>query len=220
MSRQIAGSKHARQSCQIRRGKCRQEPMSNHPRRRSPSHSEGGARRTTPASDSVLGGQARSDVLGEVPTRRTRPTADKFPRPARAYSMDTMPSTLASTRSPRASRVPEVMLWGPSGPLESLLACGVARRSGTNVIDLFLRDDDAAQGGMVTISMQVDVRCPDCDGHVPAIRCSRCAGTRKVSERFSAWLAVPPDVPDQTVLLPSVDLPGMIARPQFRVRRL
>jgi hypothetical protein len=120
---------------------------------------------------------------------------------------------------PKATRVPAVMLSRVTGPLESLLACGVARWSGPDVIDLFLDDDEVEQGGMVTISMHVDVRCPLCEERGSTPGCSRCAGTGKVTERFSAWLAIPPGVSDGHRLVPSVDLPGMIRRPQFHARR-
>jgi hypothetical protein len=119
---------------------------------------------------------------------------------------------------PKASRVPVVMLWRASGPLESLLACGTARRSSDGGIDLFLDAAEAARGGMITVSMQVDVQCPACGKRANAAPCAQCDGAGKVSDRFSAWLAVPPGIEDGSVLRPSVDLPGMLDRPEFRVR--
>ena len=91
-------------------------------------------------------------------------------------------------------------------------------RSAPDVIELYLDEVESAEGGMITVGMNVDVRCPECVEPELAAPCARCAGTAKVQERFSAWLAVPPGVADRTILTPSVDLPGMIEHPTFRVR--
>jgi len=109
------------------------------------------------------------------------------------------------------------MLGRLSGPLNSLLACGVARRTEDDVIELFLNAQEAGDGGMVTISMRVPIRCPACAANAEAL-CSRCGGMRTVEELFSAWLAVRPGVADATVLTPSALLPGMVRPVSFRVR--
>jgi hypothetical protein len=70
---------------------------------------------------------------------------------------------------------------------------------------------------MVTVSMRVPIRCPECAGDA-AGRCSRCGTKRTVEELFSAWLAVPPGVADGAVLSPSVLLRGMLRPVPFRVR--
>jgi hypothetical protein len=100
-------------------------------------------------------------------------------------------------------RAPEVLLHRLSGPLEALLACGIARHAETGIIELFLEADEVREGGMVTISMRVPVRCGD---------------NRVVDELFSAWLAVRPGVADGTILVPSALLPGMVGEVRFRVR--
>jgi hypothetical protein len=88
-----------------------------------------------------------------------------------------------------------------SRSLDILLAMGVARRIDADVIELNLDSEEASEGGMVTISMWVPVQGP----------------TGTTEELFSAWLAVPPEVADGTLLAPSVLLPGM--KPvSFRVR--
>ena len=81
-----------------------------------------------------------------------------------------------------------------------------------------LRDDEAAQGGMATISLRVELWCPDCAARPRSAGCARCGGTRTVDELFSAWLAVPPGVIAGEVLSPSVELPGMVEPVRFRVR--
>ena len=114
-------------------------------------------------------------------------------------------------------RTPAVRLGRLSGPLAGLLACGIAQRTGGDIIELFLNADEAATGGMVTISMRVPVRCQACAADRNRA-CNRCAGTRVVDELFSAWLAVPPGVRDGEILPPSAYLPGMLHRVLFRVR--
>lgn len=113
-------------------------------------------------------------------------------------------------------RAPGVMLSRLSGPLNALLTCGVARRAERDVIELFLNAEEAAQGGMVAISMRVKVGCPECVAG--AATCGRCHGQGTVSELFSAWLAVPPDIGDGAMLAPSEMLRGMVRPVSFRIR--
>jgi len=122
----------------------------------------------------------------------------------------------AGASAPRR-RAPSVLLQRLSGPLNSLLACGVARRAEEDVIELFVTAEEASQGGMVTISMRVLVRCPRCAADSTAA-CAHCGAQRTVEELFSAWLALPPEVAEGTVLAPSVLLRGMIRPVSFRVR--
>jgi hypothetical protein len=131
-------------------------------------------------------------------------------------------SAAATRPPPRAARppAPGVLLSRLSGPLTSLLACGVARLDDDEpgFITLMLREDEATQGGMATISMHVELWCPECTAQERSAGCARCGGTRTVPELFSAWLAVPPGVTTGEVLAPSVELPGMVAPVRFRVR--
>ena len=103
------------------------------------------------------------------------------------------------------------------GPLNSLLACGVASYLDGDVIELLLAAQEARDGGMVSISLRVPVHCASCAAD-PAQPCSRCGGARAVEELFSAWLAVPPGVADGTVLSPSARLRGEVRPVSFRVR--
>jgi molecular chaperone DnaJ len=114
-------------------------------------------------------------------------------------------------------RAPGVMLARLCGSLNVLLSCGVARWTEGDIIELLLSAREAEQGGMVTISMRVPVRCIACGGRNVA-SCSRCEGQGTVEELFSAWLAVPPEARDGTILLPSALLRGMVRPVRFRTR--
>jgi molecular chaperone DnaJ len=148
------------------------------------------------------GSGVRSSAAQSPPpaTSGARPSAAQSPPPA----------------TPRR-RAPGVMLQRLSGPLNSLIACGNARRAEADVIELFVNAREAAEGGMVTISMRVPVRCQACSPETAA-SCTRCGGAGSTEELFSAWLAVPPEVADGTVLIPSAQLRGMLRPVSFRVR--
>ena len=127
-----------------------------------------------------------------------------------------LPAAPPSSTAPRR-KAPGVSLRRLSGPLNSLIACGVARRVGDDVIEIFPSPREAATGGMVTISLRVPIRCPACAGD-PLVSCNRCANSRTVEELFSAWLALRPGVTDGTILTPSALLRGMLRPITFRVR--
>jgi DnaJ-class molecular chaperone len=127
------------------------------------------------------------------------------------------PSVNSPTGTTPRRKAPGVALRRLCGPLNSLLAVGVARKIGDDLIEIFPSAQEAATGGMVTISLRVPVRCPACAGD-PLASCDRCANSRTVEELFSAWLALPPGVTDGTILNPSAVLPGMLRPVTFRVR--
>jgi curved DNA-binding protein CbpA len=102
--------------------------------------------------------------------------------------------------APRA-RAPGILLTRVSGSLPILIGRGVVRELGPSDFEILLDAEEAATGGMITISMDVATQAD------PAAR-------------FSAWLAVPPGFADGTVVRPSVLLPGTLAPPRFRLRRV
>lgn len=114
-------------------------------------------------------------------------------------------------------RAPGVLIRRLSGPLNALLGRGVARTAEDGVLELMLDEEEVTEGGMVTISMRVTVRCPQCSREATE-PCVRCGTERSVSELFAAWLAVRPGVADGTVLMPSAQLPGVLKPVAFRVR--
>ena len=103
-------------------------------------------------------------------------------------------------------------------PLGLLLTCGAARLDEPGFITLVLRHAEAAQGGMITIPMRVDVWCPECAKRPGSTGCARCGGRRMAEELYSAWLAIPPGVTAGEVFTPSADLPGMVEPVRFRIR--
>ena len=116
---------------------------------------------------------------------------------------------------PAIRRAPGVMIRRLSASLDQLLARGVARIADDSVIELFVDDHEAREGGMVTISMRVRVVCTSCP---PEGTCPTCGGARTVEDVYAAWLALRPGVADGTILIPSARLPGMMRPVTFRVR--
>jgi molecular chaperone DnaJ len=114
-------------------------------------------------------------------------------------------------------RTPAAMIGRLCGNLKGLLACGFAHRGVGDIIDLLFTAEEAQAGGMITIAMRVQVRCPACVG-AGMSACDRCGGKRVVDDLFSAWLAVPPGVHDGEILPPSAHLAGMLNRVLFRAR--
>ena len=113
------------------------------------------------------------------------------------------------------------MLSRLTGNLASLLARGAAHLDEPGYITLLISQAEAAQGGMARVSLNVDVRCPNCSpkGAPPAAsNCTRCHGRRTIEELYAAWLGISPGVAAGEVLIPSADLPGMIEPVRFRVR--
>jgi DnaJ-class molecular chaperone len=145
--------------------------------------------------------------------RATEPAGASAPRTRAAAT------TTAAPRPARRPAPPAVMLSRLTGRLTALVARGAAHLDEPGFITLVLSDAEAAQGGMATVSMNVELWCPDCAGRGRASAgCARCGGRRTVDETFSAWLAVPPGVTAGEVLTPSVELPGMVEPVRFRVR--
>jgi len=141
--------------------------------------------------------------------------SDPVARAAYDRQRGTRPKRKPPTEPPRR-RAPPDMLWRVSGSLKALLTLGIARRAEPDLIELTLSRREAAEGGMVTISMRVPVRCLLCRGRKPA--CERCGGKGTVSQLYNAWLAVPAEVPDGAILTPSATLGGMLRPVKFRLR--
>jgi hypothetical protein len=180
------------------------------------------------ADDSELRRAWRQLALRWQPDHGGPDTAHIFRKLQDAYAVLSDPIARAAydRKRPRPSprpappmrrKTPGQMIRRLSGPFNALLARGVARRAEGDVIELFLDDYEAAEGGHVTISMQVPVSCPMC-GPDATESCDRCGSTRTIYDLFAAWLAIPPGVPEGTILTPTAKLPGMVRPVSFRIR--
>jgi DnaJ-class molecular chaperone len=187
------------------------------------------------ADDAALRAAWRQLAARWHPDRAGAAATERFQRISAAYEVLSDPVARAaydrrcgkrvvppSAPKPAAAgrrSAPAVMLSRVCGSINLLLMSGALRLDEPGYITLVLRPGEAGQGGMATISMQVELWCPECAAkRRPATGCARCRGTRVVEELFSAWLAVPPGVEDGEVLTPTVDLPGMVEPVRFRVR--
>jgi curved DNA-binding protein CbpA len=170
------------------------------------------------ADDATLRRAWRRLALQWHPDRAGAAATETFQRLQAAYTVLSDPEARAAhdrradrragaalrpAGEPERRRAPREMLRRLSGPLNALLAQGVARHLGEGLIELVLNAQEVAEGGMVTLSMRVPVRC---------------GATGTTEELFSAWLTVPPGVADGAVLRPSVLLRGMVHAVSFRIR--
>ena len=135
----------------------------------------------------------------------------------KAAAAQPAPSPAASREPVMVPRTPGVLLMRLSRPLDALLALGIARELGGGVIELAVDRSEASEGGMVRISMRVDVHCDACNAGLDQT-CAKCGGSRVLDETFSAWLALRPGTADGTELAPSAQLPGVVRPVTFRVR--
>lgn len=97
-----------------------------------------------------------------------------------------------------------------SGHINTLQATGVARLVEDGLVEVSLTDDEAARGGIVSVSLPVPVRCAPC---------ADCGGTGARDVLFSAWLTLPAGAVDGLVVEPSVSLPDALYPVRFRFRR-
>lgn len=157
-------------------------------------------------------------VLCEPGARAAYDRARGFTRPASPRA-STPAASAAAAAAPTAPlrKTPGVLLMRLSRPLDALLAQGIARELGGGIIELAIDRNEASEGGMVRISMRVDVHCDACNAGVDA-SCAKCGGSRVLDETFSAWLALRPGTTDGTELVPSAQLPGVVRPVTFRVR--
>jgi DnaJ-class molecular chaperone len=136
---------------------------------------------------------------------------------------ETRPSTPSPPRSePRPTPPPaaprsRTLLSRLSGPLNSLIACGVVRKCEDGTFELHLSEEESRQGGYATISMYARLSCKACGGKEPdRASCPQCKGEGASLELVSAWITLPPNLPDGTVLTISVS--SRMVTPPFKFR--
>lgn len=143
------------------------------------------------------------------PDRAGADATRTFQKIQAAYAVLADPVSRAAYDQRRAGAAPatrgrasSIKLTRLSGNINGLFACGIAIKTGGDIIELCLTADEAATGGHIELAMRVPVRR---DGKI-------------VDDLFAAWLAVPAGVRDGEILPPSAYLPGMINRVLFRAR--
>jgi curved DNA-binding protein CbpA len=160
------------------------------------------------ADDAELRRAWKQLALKWHPDRAGTDTGFIFQRISDAYAVLSDPNARAEydrsrgVQPPTQGRAPSVVLRRLSRPLDALLALGIAQPASDSTWDLLLEPQEAAEGGMVVISMRVPVR----------------SASGIADEVYSAWLAIRPGTVDGTIVRPSAQLPGVVKPVAFRVR--
>jgi hypothetical protein len=81
-----------------------------------------------------------------------------------------------------------------SGPLETLVAAGVAAVDAEGVVELRLTAAEAASGGTAVITMSLRVPCPTCGGvaRPGGVWCARCAHAGEITAPVPVQIRIPP----------------------------
>jgi molecular chaperone DnaJ len=117
------------------------------------------------------------------------------------------------TRQARGRRLDRL-----SGPLEVLLARGVALHTPDGVLDLFLTPPEAASGGVAAIETRLSITCPTCSGVAGRNRvwCRRCEYSGEVADEVTVLVDIPPNPPPNAQFTFHPD--GTTATSPLRVR--
>lgn len=83
-----------------------------------------------------------------------------------------------------------------SGPLDKLVAAGVAAVQGDGLLELRLSAAEATSGGTAVITMPLVVPCPTCGGIARrgGVWCRRCEYAGEIASDVSVRIQIPPDV--------------------------
>ena len=83
-----------------------------------------------------------------------------------------------------------------SGPLEKLVAAGVAAIDGDGIVELRMTAAEAARGGTAVITMPLVVPCPTCGGiaRPGGVWCRRCEYAGEINADVSVHVQIPQDV--------------------------
>jgi molecular chaperone DnaJ len=181
--------------------------------------------RAGPASTAAFQRIARAyEVLSDPKARESYDwrlrNEERKSNPAPAPARPSTPPPAKPPASPPAApaaRKPRAFLTHLSGPLNSLIACGVARPCEDGSIELHLTEEESREGGHATISTRARLHCKACGGKSESrSSCQQCQGQGIVMELVSVWLTIPPHIPDGRVLTVSVS--SRMADPPFRFR--
>jgi DnaJ-class molecular chaperone len=123
------------------------------------------------------------------------------------------------TRTTAAPRpVADDLLARFAGALDELVAGGVVRRLGDELVELVLTADEARRGGSTALVVPVRLPCPTCGGCAQpgSIWCVRCEFAGTVREEVTVRLDIPAAVHDGATF--TVPLDPREAVPPLRVR--
>jgi molecular chaperone DnaJ len=81
-----------------------------------------------------------------------------------------------------------------SGPLETLVAAGVAAVDGDGIVELRLSATEAASGGTAVVTMSLAVPCPTCGGIARrgGVWCRRCEYAGEITAPTKIRIQIPP----------------------------
>lgn len=83
-----------------------------------------------------------------------------------------------------------------SGPLETLVAAGVAAMDANGTVELRLSAAEAASGGTAVLTMPLVVPCPTCGGiaRPGGVWCRRCEYAGEITSPVKVRVQIPPEV--------------------------
>jgi len=97
-----------------------------------------------------------------------------------------------------------------SGPLETLVAAGVAAVDGDGTLELRLSAAEAASGGTAVVTMALRVPCPTCGGIARrgGVWCRRCEYAAEITADVKVRIQIPPAVRHGAVTIGISDTGG------------
>jgi DnaJ-class molecular chaperone len=181
--------------------------------------------RAGPASAETFARIAEAYRMLSDPTARTAYDAHLFER-ERAFSpVATGPdgyswSVGGANWSASWQRVIPNLLPRLSGPLDELVAAGVARVDAEGVLELDLERGEAVRGGTALVEMPLPILCPTCGGVASprGVWCRRCEYAGRVTETVAVVVGIHPSVRDGTVVTTTLRQQAGVTPQRARLR--
>jgi molecular chaperone DnaJ len=109
-----------------------------------------------------------------------------------------------------------------SGPLEALLAAGLASVGQDGVLELRVTAAEAARGGTAVVEMSLAILCPTCGGVASprGVWCRRCEHAGRVTETVPVEVRFPAEMRDGLVVTATLRQAGVVPqRARLRISR-